>query len=269
MELFKNNNSFSSYRKWCPRVNILFTSPGKAYSFSCSHQMAIAVLCDYCIGTNSIFTSFREGRGAIVRGWSSANVAAYRAFSSPSWCRISEKYNVSHLSILGNCLCPCARQFTIKCFTWLRCKWVPDRTEIAMCTISSMRRNGCRTVCSPLSWNGTRMNRSSDQGVNCMLAEESLDLIPDYKPAPLPLPLSFFNSSQTTSDLNPLSPHDALKHHFTSLKLYLIFRQLRVLERKFPWNWFTNTWQFSLIFNTHQVIFIHYKSRIATAIRGL
>ena len=33
---------------------------------------------------------------------------------------------------------------------------------------------------------------------------------------------------------NPLSPHDALKHHFTSLKTYLIFLQLRILERKFP-----------------------------------
>ena len=31
----------------------------------------------------------------------------------------------------------------------------------------------------------------------------------------------------------------------------------------------TNTWQFSLIFKPHQVIFIHYMSRIATAIRGL
>ena len=29
---------------------------------------------------------------------------------------------------------------------------------------------------------------------------------------------------------NPLSPHDALKHHFTSLKTYLIFLQLGVLE---------------------------------------
>ena len=71
------------------------------------------------------------------------------------------------------------------------------------------------------------------------------------------------------SCLNPLSPHDALKHHFTSLKTYLIFLQPRVLERKFPWDWSTNTWQFSLIFKPHQVIFIHYKSRIATAIRGL
>ena len=34
--------------------------------------------------------------------------------------------------------------------------------------------------------------------------------------------------------LNPLSPHDASKHHFTSLKTYLIFLKLRVLERKFP-----------------------------------
>ena len=34
--------------------------------------------------------------------------------------------------------------------------------------------------------------------------------------------------------INPLSPHDALKHHFTSLKTYLIFLQPKVLERKFP-----------------------------------
>ena len=40
--------------------------------------------------------------------------------------------------------------------------------------------------------------------------------------------------------LNPLSPHDALEHHFTSLKTNLIFLQLGVLEQKFPWNWFTN-----------------------------
>ena len=72
-----------------------------------------------------------------------------------------------------------------------------------------------------------------------------------------------------TSSLIPSSRHDALKHHFTSGKTYLIFLKQRVLERKFPWNWFTNTWQFSLIFKPHQIIFIHYKLRIATAIRGL
>ena len=41
--------------------------------------------------------------------------------------------------------------------------------------------------------------------------------------------------------LNPLNPHDALKHHFTSLKTDLIFQQPRVLERTFPKNWFANT----------------------------
>ena len=73
----------------------------------------------------------------------------------------------------------------------------------------------------------------------------------------------------TLSPLNPLSPHDALKHHITSLKTDSIFLQLGVLERKFPWNWFTNTQQISSIFKPHQVILIHYKSKIATAIRGL
>ena len=71
------------------------------------------------------------------------------------------------------------------------------------------------------------------------------------------------------SGVNPLGPHDALTHHFTSLKKEIIFLQPRVLKRKFPWNWFTDTWQFSLLFEQHQVIFIHYKSRIAAAIRGL
>ena len=37
---------------------------------------------------------------------------------------------------------------------------------------------------------------------------------------------------RTTNNLkNPLSPHDALKHHFTSLKTDLIFLQLGVLEQ--------------------------------------
>ena len=34
--------------------------------------------------------------------------------------------------------------------------------------------------------------------------------------------------------INPLSPNDALKHHFTCLKKDLIFLQLGVLERKYP-----------------------------------
>ena len=46
--------------------------------------------------------------------------------------------------------------------------------------------------------------------------------------------------------INPLSTHDPIKHHFISLKTHLILLQLRVLERKFRWNWFTSTWRFSL-----------------------
>ena len=61
---------------------------------------------------------------------------------------------------------------------------------------------------------------------------------------------------------NPLSPHDALKHHFTSLKTDLIFLQPTLFEWKFPWNWFTNTWQFSLFLN-------HIKSSLSTTSREL
>ena len=68
---------------------------------------------------------------------------------------------------------------------------------------------------------------------------------------------------------NLLSPHDALRHHFTSLKTDWIFLQPRLLKWKFPWNRFANTWNFFKFFKPHQVIFIHYKLRIATAIRGL
>ena len=38
----------------------------------------------------------------------------------------------------------------------------------------------------------------------------------------------------TLCDFNSLSPIDALKHQFTSLKIDLIFPQPRVSERKFP-----------------------------------
>ena len=71
--------------------------------------------------------------------------------------------------------------------------------------------------------------------------------------------------------LHSLGPNDALKHHFTSMKTDLIFLQplLGVLELKIPLNWFTNTWQFSLIFHPLQITFIHYKPRIVTTIRGL
>ena len=46
--------------------------------------------------------------------------------------------------------------------------------------------------------------------------------------------LLLYNIYVTNASVNPLSPHDAWKHHFTSLKTDLIFLQQRVLERKFP-----------------------------------
>ena len=38
------------------------------------------------------------------------------------------------------------------------------------------------------------------------------------------------NFTRTKTTLNPLSPHDVLKHHFTFLKTHLIFLQQVVLE---------------------------------------
>ena len=48
--------------------------------------------------------------------------------------------------------------------------------------------------------------------------------------------LSQFSTCSGWRWLNPLSPHDALKHHFTFLKTYLIFLQLGVSEWISPWN---------------------------------
>ena len=89
-------------------------------------------------------------------------------------------------------LCPWARHLTLKCFTWLRWKWVLSRTEMEMCMISSMRQNGCRTVCSPWGWDGTRMNMSSDH----------------YKPAPLPF-LTFTESTHVFKLPNKTKWHES------------------------------------------------------------
>ena len=41
-----------------------------------------------------------------------------------------------------------------------------------------------------------------------------------------------FSHESLCNCLNPLSPHDAIKHHFTSLKTYLIFSQLGFFNRQ-------------------------------------
>ena len=66
---------------------------------------------------------------------------------------------------------------------------------------------------------------------------------------------------------NPLSPHDALKHHLSSLKNDLILWNLAVWS-EFFYETVLKITVFFFICHPLQVIFIHYKSRIATAIRG-
>ena len=87
-------------------------------------------------------------------------------FRIPLGAEFSEKYHIfpSQYWNTVSMLCPWTRHLTLKCFTWFKWKWVPGRTEMAMCMISSMHRNGCSTVWSPWSWDSTWMNRSSDQG---------------------------------------------------------------------------------------------------------
>ena len=99
---------------------------------------------------------------------------------------------------------PWARHFTLTRHSWLRYKWGPGRTEMAMCTISSMRLNVCRTVCSPWSWNGIRTDRSSD----LKSADKSSDLISDYKPSLLHAPFTVYPIKQC--QLN-FSQHETLK----------------------------------------------------------
>ena len=76
--------------------------------------------------------------------------------------------------------------------------------------------------------------------------------------------IQVLNNYMSSPDIvDPLGPNDAIKHHFTSMKTDLIFLQpwqLGVLELTIPWNWFTNTWQFSSIFH-------HFKSPSSTTSR--
>ena len=83
------------------------------------------------------------------------------------------------------CLCSWSRHFAFTCVIWLSC--TSGRADMAMCTTSSMRRNGCRTVCSRGVEIAERVNKSSDHGVKLKSADKSSDLISDYKPVSLPL----------------------------------------------------------------------------------
>ena len=64
---------------------------------------------------------------------------------------------------------------------------------------------------------------------------------------------------------NPLSPPDALKQHFTSLKNRFNFPTTKGFRREISMKVVYQYMTIFLIFKPHQIIFIHYKSRIATA----
>ena len=63
-------------------------------------------------------------------------------------------------------------------------------------------------------------------------------------------------------NINPLSPHDALKHHFTYLKTDLILLKPRCFKKENINETFTKTWQFSK--NCHPL-----KSSLSTTSREL
>ena len=130
--------------------------------------------------------------------WRFADVVACRAVSNPAWCRIMRErscFSPLNLGTLSSRCCVLG-QGTSPSNASLDSG---GRTEMEMCTISSISRNGCRTVCSPWSWDDTRMNRSSDHaGVNVNLADMSSNLISDYKR----LPLSFFLTNLRLTKMN-------------------------------------------------------------------
>ena len=74
-------------------------------------------------------------------------------FRIPLGAGFSEKYHVSPLSILGHCfdVVSFGKSLNPQMLHLTQVRKVPSRTEIAMYMIRSMRRNGCRTVCSPSS----------------------------------------------------------------------------------------------------------------------
>ena len=67
----------------------------------------------------------------------------------------------------------------------------------------------------------------------------------------------------------PFKPSRCIKASFYNPENILYFPTIRGFRMKIPMQLVYNTWQLSLICNPLQIIFIHYKSRIATAIRGL
>ena len=108
---------------------------------------------------SAVIDRMYDGRGAMVRAWR----LACRSVSNPSCCRVFIEISCFFPLNIGTSSWCCVRwQSTLPHLLQLtRCKCVHGRRDM------SMRRNGCTTVYYPWSWNGTRTNTTSDQGVNC------------------------------------------------------------------------------------------------------
>ena len=142
-------------------------------------SLSLCPVTDTC-NRGSIRGWYREGHSAMIRAW--LELCQCRCLPCGFEFRLVQDFQKNIMFLLSqywdivSMLCPWTRHFTLKCYTWLRWKRVglPGRTEMAMYMISSMRRNGCRTVCSPWSSDGTWMNSSSDQGVKIEKSNEIL-----------------------------------------------------------------------------------------------
>ena len=86
--------------------------------------------------------------------------------------RLSKKMSFDNwtISVLGQGTISAAYILTFITRLWF--KWLPGTREMAMCMISSMRRNGCRSVPGcPWGWNGILIIWFSGKGVNVKIIE--------------------------------------------------------------------------------------------------
>ena len=109
----------------------------------------------------------REGHGAMARAWRFADVTTCRAVSNPAWCKIFREISCFSPLSLGTLLRCCVLGHDTSPSNASFDSGENEYLVGQRCTLSSMRQNGYRTVCSPGNGNDTRMSRSSDQGVKC------------------------------------------------------------------------------------------------------
>ena len=139
---------------------------GRPVSIACWYQLSAQA--ETWAEQISKMAHYKEGRGAMARALSFANVTACRAVSNPAWCRIFREISCfSHLNIGTLFWCCVLRQGTSLSHAsldsgvneylvgqrWQRVRLVPS-AEMAASAVCSKKG----------SWNGSGVNRYSDQG---------------------------------------------------------------------------------------------------------